>query len=252
MLIARKSRLLNQMIYRGLIRSALRRRFDRVNLRRTCEPVDPAFPLILCANHSSWWDGHLMMALNEIVLKRDGYLMMEHAQLARYPFFRAAGAFSVDRANARRAAESAAYAAQLLSEAPNRMLLIFPQGEILGNDARPLRFENGVGHIARTVTERAGACALLPVALRYEFIGEPTPEAFISVGPPLVLRGDLRPKDVSARIASALSSELDALREDVAQYRLASFTPLLRGAPSVNRVLDRALGRAPLGDVGRR
>ena len=260
MITARKNRMLNLLIYRGLMQSALRGRFDRVNARWSAGGSVPGvdalpgrdIPLILCANHSAWWDGHLVMALNEMLLKRDAFLMMEETQLARYPFFRAAGAFSVNRTSARSAAESVAYATQVLCAADNRLLAIFPQGEILANDVRPLRVESGVGHIARAVVRRSGVCAIVPVALCYEFIGEQAPEAFISVGAPLVLRGDLRPKDVSAQIAAGLTRELDGLRDDVTHYRLASFTLLMRGAPGVNRVFDRLFGRALVGDVGRR
>ncbi len=42
-----------------LIRSSLQKHFDRVHFRMRGEPtaVQRTLPIIICANHSSWWDG---------------------------------------------------------------------------------------------------------------------------------------------------------------------------------------------------
>ena len=78
----------------------------------------------------------MAMVFNEQIWRREGYVIVEDIQLERYPFFRYLGAFSVNRSDARKAVTSVRYAANVLKNGPNRLLLIFPQGEIRANDAR--------------------------------------------------------------------------------------------------------------------
>ena len=68
----------------------------------------------------------------------DAYGIMEERQLRRYGFFRRLGMFSVDRENFRSARRSLDYAATLL-RGTGRVLWLFPQGEIVPNDRRPVR-----------------------------------------------------------------------------------------------------------------
>jgi 1-acyl-sn-glycerol-3-phosphate acyltransferase len=258
---ARKHPLLNRLIYTCLIKAQLRSAFHRVYLRQAAPPPGPdSSPLIMFGNHSAWWDAHLVMALNEECWHTDGYVMVEDIQLARYSFFRWCGAFSVNRRDPRSAVESMNYAIRLLTEAPHhgagpRALLIFPQGEIRANDVRPLAFYQGVGRIASKTALQAGACALYPIALRYEFIGEQKPDAFISVAQPFVVRKEegasmLDPRQITARMEQALTEELDRLRDDIVAYHLASFTPLIQGAWSINRIWDAVRGKAQIREVG--
>lgn len=255
MIRARKNPFFNKLIYAVLIKSALRSSFFRVNVRQAAPPPAPnGPPVLLFCNHSAWWDGHLVMALNEDRWLRDGYAMVEHKQLARYQFFRAVGAFSIDRQNARSAIETLNYCVEVMTTMPNVLMLIAPQGEILANDIRPLNFFNGVGRVVKDVAEKAGTCIAYPLALRYEFIGEQKPEAFLSVGAPLMWqRADAASaKDITAHMQSALTRELDGLRDDVMAYRLSSFETLVGGGWSINRWWDTLLGRKQMDEVGRK
>ncbi len=248
MIEARKNPLLSRLVYALLVRPSLRGAFNRVRMRRGA-PL-PDAPVIWCANHSSWWDGYLVMAANELRFKRDAYVMVEAAQIARYGFFRWVGGFSVDRGDARSALDSLRYSADLLGAGTGRALLIFPQGTIAANDARPLSFFAGIGHIARNTARKTGVCAMVPLALRYEFIGEQKPEAFISAGPPMLVEASAQPKSVAAEAEAALTRELDQLRADVAAYRFDSFDDVLTGMPSINRIWDRMRGKAQIRRVG--
>ena len=193
------------------------------------------------------------MALNEERFKRNGYVMMEHKQLVRYPFFRAIGAFSVNRQDARSAIETLTYCTELMTTVPNMLMLIAPQGEILANDIRPLNFFGGVGRVVKEVAEHVGACAAYPIALRYEFIGEQKPEAFISIGAPLLyLHGQsISAKKITGDLQTMLTLELDGLREDVVAYKLAGFETLIDGAWSINRWWDAVRGKTQIKQVGR-
>ncbi len=251
-LTARKNRVLNALIYRLLVRTALQSSFHAVLVhQRVPLPPDDA-PLILYGNHSSWWDAYLPMALNEERWHYDGYVMVEETQLARYQFFRFCGGFSVDREDARKAMESLRYAVEVLSTGARRMLLIFPQGEIRANDVRPLRFYTGAAHIARRVAERRGHCWLYPMALRYEFIGEQKPYAFIRIAEPICVRAQAAPdaRDLTAQMEQALTQALDALRADVIAYHFAEYERLLSGMWSINRLWDAIRGKSQIRRVG--
>ena len=241
MLPAKKNLFWNALIYLLLMKPALRGSFHALHYRQM-QPLPADAPIILYANHSSWWDAHLPMIANQERWHRDGYVMMEDIQLSRYGFFRYCGAFSVSRSDGRSAMQSVAYAVARLTEAPNRMLLIFPQGEIRANDVRPLRFYAGAGHVAKRVAASMPV-ALVPVALRYEFIGEQKPEAFMRVGAPAVIAGQVDAKSVTAQMETALTNELDRLREAVLARHLDGFEKLIAGAWSINRIWDAARGR---------
>ena len=258
MLTARKNVALNALIYRLLIKLPLQNGFHTVHYRQAGPVPASDAPCLLIGNHSAWWDAHLPMAANETRWHLDGYVMVEDTQLARYQFFRAIGAFSVNRRDGRSALESLNCAAKLLSEAPRRLVLIFPQGEILANDHRPLTFFNGSGHIVKKVVAQRGVCAVYPMALRYEFLGEQKPDAFISVGPALHFDATnatnatnaTDARAVTAQMQAALTRELDQLRDDVVAYRFDGFVPLVKGRGSINRLWDAVRGRRPIGRVG--
>ncbi len=253
MLTAHKNHLLNALIYQGLIKVGLQGAFGQVNLRQSGPPPEPDVPVILYGNHCSWWDGHLGMAVNEERWHRDGYVMMEDKQLERYGFFRACGAFSLNRADGRSAMQTLDYAAELMTHGPGRMLLLFPQGEILANDVRPLRLFNGVAHLVKKIVARAGYCALYPMALRYEFVGEQRPEAFISIGHPLTITPHTLPnppKRLTDQMEQALTQGLDQLHEDITRYQLDTFEACITGRWSINRWWDAVRGRRPMARVG--
>src|SRR3954466_324095 len=59
-------------------------------------------PLVIFANHPSWWDGVAFMLLStELFPGRRMFIPMEAAALARYGFMRRIGVFGVEQASAR-------------------------------------------------------------------------------------------------------------------------------------------------------
>src|SRR5262249_12927293 len=112
-----------------LARAALRRMFVRLRVSDAGVLAHAAgVPLLAVANHPSWWDGYIALALSRHY-GRARYLMVDEAQLRRYPFFAWAGCFSVDRNDPRETARSLSYAANLLATERAPLLWLFPQGE---------------------------------------------------------------------------------------------------------------------------
>lgn len=235
---AAKNWLGDELLYRLFARRSVRRQFDRVWLQVLGPLPDPKYsgPLILYLNHSSWWDGYMMYLIHRVVLRGryDVHLLMEEKQLRSYRFFTWSGAFSVNRHDPEDALRAQRYAARLLRARPNRALFIFPQGKIVPNDQRPLVTYPGIARIVAL----AGEVTLCPVALRYEFLGQQWPHAFIRIGP---AHRPANPQDQAATLAeitSRLTAAVDALRDDVVGQRMDRFAPLLQGRRGIDKTWD--------------
>lgn len=206
-------------------RNLLRRRFDSLLIGGSANVAENKnMPTVIYANHSSWWDGLIAFQISRR-MKLDSYIMMEEKQLKNLPVFRKLGAFSVIRENPRAARKSVDYAARLLSEKPYRTLWIFPQGEILPNDSRPLYFYNGLSRIVKKVEN----CRVVDLAMRYEFMGEFKPVAFVRINETkLSIEFErVNHKTLSKIFADRLTDNLDRLKTDIINNRTAEYQNII-------------------------
>jgi len=128
----------------------IKKRFSRVLL--SGEFRDDRKPILLVANHNSWWDGLWASYVNTTLFGRKFHFMMLEDQLRKYPFFRYTGAYSV-RKGSRDAYESFQYTLQLLRD-PGNLVLLFPQGKLESLYVREFTFEKGADTIVRRVGEQ--------------------------------------------------------------------------------------------------
>jgi 1-acyl-sn-glycerol-3-phosphate acyltransferase len=212
MLPARKSKWFER-VFGVYNRNLIARRFEglRVAGLEALLEREREAPLVLYANHSSWWDGLVAFQLSR-ACGLEQYAMMEERQALAYPFHRRLGAFGVVRESARDGVRAVEYAGRLLKDT-NRALWIFPQGLTLPNDARPLRLYTG----AARIIERVGHADAAPVAMRYEFLDEYRPEAFVRIGPPQRVKvdADFNARRLTEMFTERLTSALDKLRADI-------------------------------------
>lgn len=207
-------------------RNLIKRRFNSLRIENfdALSRRSKDIPLIIYANHSSWWDG---LVFYEILRKAkiDGFVMMEEKQLKNLHLFRKIGAFSVVRENPRKAVESMNYAVTLLRDKVDRALLIFPQGEIKPNEARPLQFYNGLSRIV----QKLKSCDIVPVALRYEFLGEFKPEIFVKIGEIQEFREleKIDSKELTKDSEIKLTNLLNDLKGDIAGEEFAAYNRLI-------------------------
>lgn len=203
-------------------RNLLKRRFSsfRVQNLQTLKNAEKNIPLIIYANHSSWWDGLILFELLKSV-EFDLFVLMEEKQLREYKFFRRLGAFSIVRENPRKAVKSLNYAVELLRDGKNKTLLIFPQGEILPNDTRPLTFFNGLAFI----TENLKTCALLPCSIRLEFLENFKPEIYVSFGKAeLFDKSNFSDrKNLTNQFEKKLTANLDSLKFAIIEKKPVGF-----------------------------
>ena len=204
----------------------LNRRFFllKVNGLDILRAKPPKVPQIIFVNHSSWWDGIVCYRISTL-LKLNSFIMMEEKQLKKLLLFRKLGAFSVVRENPREALESVNYAARLLKQDSERTLWIYPQGQILPNHIRPVRFFHGLSKIIK----KTDICRVVPMAIRYEFLGNYKPEIFVKVGEPRLL-SDVKPnlvKNLTASFETSMSSLLDELNKNILTNNFNDFDQII-------------------------
>lgn len=198
----------------------MRRRLDGVHVRgvggaAAAREID-GLPLLLMANHVSWWDGFLLREVHRAIRPEAPlHVVMLEEELRRVPVFRWMGAVPLSR--------SPIAARQLLREVrgrlerrPDAVLGYFPQGRIWPSHRRPLGFLRGGGWLAGQLAP----VAVLPVGLHLEPLTRPGPAAFVSVGRPLVVRSTVDADDIEDRVTAEVETILACTRrhgEDAAR-----------------------------------
>ncbi len=222
MLKANKSRWF-ETVFAVYSRNLFKRRFHSFRVFNAQALLKPQ-PKIIYLNHSSWWDGLIAFEVSRLA-NTDFYIMMEEKQLRKLSLFRRLGAFSVVRENARQAIESINYAVEMLRGNSRRAVWIFPQGEILPNDTRPLNFYRGLARIV----EKVGDCAVIPCAIRCEFLGDFKPEIFAAFGEPEIFKRDdnFDSKKLTANFEDKMTVTLDALKRSVVSGEFSEYEKIL-------------------------
>lgn len=180
-------------------RRALRTTFRGVWLRGP--RPSPAQAALFYANHRSYWDAFSAQVVITQHLGFEGYGAMAAENLARYPFLRHLGAFSLVRGDGRSTLESFRYAKRLL-ERPGVGVLLFPEGELRPNAPAPLTLARGIETLARL-----GGVPCVPIAFRYAFFEAERPDLLVELGAPHA-PGAL---DVFSQALSGLVARLDAV-----------------------------------------
>lgn len=158
-------------LYLGLKRG---RHFRKIHLAGT---PPPAGPVLLIANHLSWWDGFWAEQVVVDHWKKEFHVMMLEQELEKHRFLRWLGAFSLGKGK-KAILESLAYASSLL-DSGNAVVLIFPQGKIESMHQRQIRFGSGVN---RLLADNPGL-SLMGMVFLVDFFSNPTPSLWIYSGP---------------------------------------------------------------------
>ena len=198
-------------------------------------------PLLVALNHSSWWDVLFGLLAAEDFFTREWYGVMDARQLERYRFFAKLGMIGVDRSGLAGAKEFLAYSEILLKNQP-RALWLTPQGEMLSNLRRPIKFQRGIGHLA----EKLGDFYFTTIVFHYEFWNEKRPEAFLSLGPieRVTAGADFNQREFVRTQERRMERQLDELMQAAQSRDADRFYPLLRGATGISATYDfiRAVG----------
>lgn len=157
--------------------------YTRVKLKRAFtnifiegEVADKALPVLVIANHFSWWDGFWVMHMNRKLFGRKFYYMMLEEELRKNIFLNKIGGYSVKRGS-RSIIESLRYTVDLLKNRDN-LVLLFPQGKIESVHVSGFIFEKGV---QRVVAEVAGHAQILFVVNLVEYYSSAKPSLYMYI-----------------------------------------------------------------------
>ncbi|MBN2520382.1 MAG: lysophospholipid acyltransferase family protein [Bacteroidales bacterium] len=99
-------------------------------------------PLLILANHISWWDGFFMWYVNKKYIQKKIHVLMLEEELEKRKFLSKIGAFSIKRKK-RKIFETFEYITELLSK-PENLVIIYPQGIIESSYNVNIEFEKGI------------------------------------------------------------------------------------------------------------
>jgi 1-acyl-sn-glycerol-3-phosphate acyltransferase len=196
-------------------RRYLRRHFHSLRVSFAGLPdAGAGLPLVIYANHASWWDALVGLVLkDEFLSERKAFAPIDAEMLKNYKMFARLGFFGVERGlqaasitelseaslssgsprNARtlkradgrvpsrRGAVQFLRTTETILRDPNSLLVITPQGRFADVRERPVHFEAGLGRLATRV-ERA---IFLPMATEFVFWEERLPEILVHFGEPV-------------------------------------------------------------------
>ncbi len=218
------------------VRRYLRKNFHAVRLSRGSSVTDLAGqPLLIVANHPSWWDPLVCAQLTTLFPRRISYAPFDAEALKKYPIFPKLGFYPIEADTNQGAIQFLRVTLGLL-EKPDSAVWITAQGRFADVRERPVLLKPGVGHLAAKLTSGV----ILPLALEYTYWEERFPEALARFGPPLFLReGRDRSADEWTRtIAAALEATQDALRDDALSRNPGRFDTLLGGSVGIGGLYD--------------
>ncbi len=194
-------------------------------------------PLVLFANHPSWWDPLIgLVTWRRCFADRTPYAPIDAVAVEKYAFFKKLGFFGVERGTARGARDFLRTAREVLPHAET-LLLLTPQGRFTDVRETELKFEAGLGHLVRQYP----GTAFLPLAIEYTFWEEKHPEVLIRFGEPLIAD-----ETTMTATADALSRQLEERLAHACQQLnaasvnrdVASFQQLVGGRTGTNPVYD--------------
>jgi 1-acyl-sn-glycerol-3-phosphate acyltransferase len=209
--------------FRRIVRSYFRRHFRSVMVQHGERLAEVRGPLIVFANHSSWWDPMVSVLLAEAFApKLQHYAPIDAAALARYPILKRIGLFPVEMATARGAVQFLRTSQSIL--ASNDAVWITPQGRF-ADPREPLAFKPGLGALA----VRAPEATLLPLAIEYTFWDERMPETLLRLGAPVTLAPGATADEATAQLEVALAETMVALKAASCARDASAFEVLLSG-----------------------
>ena len=181
-------------------------------------------PLLLVANHVSWWDGFLLREVQRAL--RPGsvlYTLALERELREHPVLRFTGGIGVEPASPASILGALRCFEQKRHEFPHAVFAYFPQGCIAPSFKRPLAFRRGVELFARALAP----LTVLPVAIHIEPVTSLAPTAFVTIGEPVKLReGKIDHLDVENQVHALLDETLAFLAthgENAAEVRLRTY-----------------------------
>jgi len=195
-------------VLRRVIIPRLLRDLDSVRFLDVPDGLPDDRPLLVVANHTSWWDGFLIHELVRRVRPSASlYTIMLEKELEKAPFLRWTGCIGIEPGDPATLRKALTTVRTLARKDPGTVVQFFPQGAIGPSRARPLGFKNGYRVVARAL----GNAMVLPVGIHLEMLNKRKPTAFVICASPIA-SGDPTPT------ADQLEAKVGAVLDEVNQH----------------------------------
>ncbi|HET7232692.1 MAG TPA: lysophospholipid acyltransferase family protein [Longimicrobium sp.] len=194
--------------FEAFFRPWMRRRLNAVRITGLPRAPRADVPLVLAANHVSWWDTFTLREVHRILRPRAPlYTLASEAELKHLPYFRLTGAFGVDPASRASVLAAVRFLRDRVRERRDSTLIFFPQGRIWPSHRRPLGFHRGIETFLRPIAP----CLVLPIAIHHEPGAASAPTVYVSCGAPMYVTRDLDHELLEAVVESESDGILDFL-----------------------------------------
>ena len=214
--------------FRVIVRGYFWRQFHAVRVRGAERFASIEGPLIVYANHGSWWDPMVSILLAARLMPgRRHYAPMDSESLAKYPILRQVGIFGVEADSGRGAVKFLRTGAGVIAE--GGVMWITPQGRFVDVRERPLMFKPGLAGLAARVAAQEGRCTVLPLAIEYCFWNERTPECLLEFGEAVEIERGATACALDGLFEGALTRTMDALKERAMRRDGGAFSTLTTG-----------------------
>lgn len=211
--------------------------FSAVRISRQGRAPDPGTrPLIVYANHPSWWDPiHFTLMASLELPQRRVYGPLEAKALAKYRFFEKLGGFGVEQSP--RGLRHFLRTSEAILARPDASLWLTPEGEFADPRRRPLRLRPGLSMLARRLED----ALVVPLAVEYPFWDERLPEAVTRFGTPIDIAAEPRHsvRQWTQLFETRLEETMAALALDVETRDPDRFRTLLAGRVGIGGIYDQ-------------
>ncbi len=211
--------------FRRIVRGYFRRHFRAVRISSPhLLAQQTTGPVIVYANHSSWWDPMVSVLLaHRLLPQRRHYAPMDAAALEKYGILKRIGIFGVDLHSIRGAARFLRTSLDLLAQ--GGVLWITPQGRFVDPRERPLAFKPGLAALSARCPN---GCTLVPLAIEYPFWDERLPETLLHFGEPVHITGQST-EEADRLLQAALLEAMQTLEQKSIARDPAAFELLEAG-----------------------
>jgi 1-acyl-sn-glycerol-3-phosphate acyltransferase len=189
-------------LFESVFHRRMARQLETTVIRGLPAGLRAPWPLLLVANHTSWWDGFLLRQVHRRLRPTAPlYTVMRQDQLRRHRFLRLLGALPLEPGSAASGLRLMRTLRQARRHSPTLVLSFFPQGRIYPSWKRPLGFRRGIATLSRLLAP----LTVLPLGLHIEALGNERPTAFIAAGPTLdVGLEGAQPQELEAAVEAQL------------------------------------------------
>ncbi len=185
------------------VKRMVRKEFESVQVELPDDWSPPSGPLLVAANHPSWWDPMIATLIADRWFRdREHISAMDADMLERYSVLKKLGFLPVDHSSISSVRTFLQQATTRLRD-NNAVLWITPQGHFADPRLRPLKFAPGISHLAKHVLD----LTIQPVALEYTFWDTKKPQVLVSFCKPI----STTEPDAAKRAERALENQLDHL-----------------------------------------